>query len=140
MLYGVGCDLCEVARMEKSLFGPHGGAFARRVFGPGEQAALGLANGPDALPAGRSRAHLAASAAADFAAKEAFLKAAGTGLREPFSLCEIEVLRLPSGAPVYHFSGRTAAWVEDHHVTARLSLSHDGGMALAFCVLEQAET
>ena len=87
MLYGVGCDLCEVARMEKSLFGPHGGAFARRVFGPGEQAALGLTNGPDALPAGRSRAHLAASAAADFAAKEAFLKAAGTGLREPFSLC-----------------------------------------------------
>ena len=75
-----------------------------------------------------------------FAAKEAFLKAAGTGLREPFSLCEIEVLRLPSGAPVYRFSGRTAAWVEEHHVTARLSLSHDGGMALAFCVLEQAET
>ena len=61
-------------------------------------------------------------------------------LREPFSLCEIEVLRLPSGAPVYRFSGRTAAWVEEHHVTARLSLSHDGGMALAFCVLEQAET
>mgnify|MGYP002627948506 CR=1 FL=1 len=140
MLYGVGCDLCEVARMEKSLFGPHGGAFARRVFGPGEQAALGIVNGPDALPAGRSRAHLAASAAADFAAKEAFLKAAGTGLREPFSLCEIEVLRLPSGAPVYRFSGRTAAWVEEHRVTARLSLSHDGGMALAFCVLEQAET
>ena len=79
-------------------------------------------------------------AAADFAAKEAFLKAAGTGLREPFSLCEIEVLRLPSGAPVYCFSGRTAAWVEEHHVMARLSLSHDGGMALAFCVLEQAET
>ena len=54
MLYGVGCDLCEVARMEKSLFGPHGGAFARRVFGPGEQAALGLANGPDALQIGRA--------------------------------------------------------------------------------------
>ena len=50
------------------------------------------------------------------------------------------MLRLPSGAPVYRFSGRTAAWVEEHHVTARLSLSHDGGMALAFCVLEQAET
>ena len=136
MLYGVGCDLCEVARMEKSLFGPHGGAFARRVFGPGEQAALGLANGPDALPAGRSRAHIAASAAADFAAKEAFLKAAGTGLREPFSLCEIEAVRLESGAPAYRFSGRTASWVQEHGLTARLSLSHEGGMALAFCVLE----
>ena len=136
MLYGVGCDLCEVARMEKSLFGPHGGAFARRVFGPGEQAALSLTNGPDALPAGRSRAHLAASAAADFAAKEAFLKAAGTGLREPFSLCEIEAVRLESGAPAYHLSGQTAECMQAHGLSARLSLSHEGGMALAFCTLE----
>ena len=131
MLFGVGCDLCEVARMEKSLFGAHGAAFEARVFGTGERQALALAE-CRADPSARRCTHRAASAAADFAAKEAFLKAAGTGLREPFSLCEIEVLRLPSGAPVYRFSG--------HHVTARLSLSHDGGMALAFCVLEQAET
>ena len=135
MIYGIGCDLCSTARMAKSLGGAHGPAFAARVFGPSEREALGLTGSiPDPLSV-----HRAASAAADFAAKEAFLKAAGTGLREPFSLCEIEVLRLPSGAPVYRFSGRTAAWVEEHHVTARLSLSHDGGMALAFCVLEQAE-
>ncbi len=139
MLFGVGCDLCEVARMEKSLFGAYGAAFEARVFGTGERQALALAE-CRADPSARRCTHRAASAAADFAAKEAFLKAAGTGLREPFSLCEIEVLRLPSGAPVYRFSGRTAAWVEEHHVTARLSLSHDGGMALAFCVLEQAET
>ena len=136
MIYGIGCDLCDTARMAKSLGGPHGSTFAARVFGPAEREALGLSEG-NSSPLS---AHKAASAAADFAAKEAFLKAAGTGLREPFSLCEIEVLRLPSGAPVYRFSGRTAAWVEEHHVTARLSLSHDGGMALAFCVLEQAET
>ena len=136
MIYGIGCDLCDTARMAKSLGGPHGSTFAARVFGPSEREALGLTGSiPDPLSA-----HKSASAAADFAAKEAFLKAAGTGLREPFSLCEIEVLRLPSGAPVYRFSGRTAAWVEEHHVTARLSLSHDGGMALAFCVLEQTET
>lgn len=73
----------------------------------------------------------------DFAAKEAFLKAAGTGLAAPFSLCEIEAVRLPSGAPNYRFSGKTAEWVAAHHLTARLSLSHDGGMALAFCTLEQ---
>lgn len=136
MLYGIGCDLCSLSHLEKSLSSAHAAAFVRRVYGPAEQAALGLC---EASPAPLN-AHRLASAAADFAAKEAFLKAAGTGLREPFSLCEIEVLRLPSGAPVYRFSGRTAAWVEEHHVTARLSLSHDGGMALAFCVLEQAET
>ena len=90
------------------------------------------------LPAGHSGAHRLASAAADFAAKEAFLKAAGTGLREPFALREIEAVRLESGAPAYRFSGATARWVADHGLTAHLSLSHDGGMALAFCILETA--
>lgn len=136
MIYGVGCDLCDVARMEKSLFGPHGAAFTRRVFGPEECAALGLLTPDDVLPAARSRAHRAASAAADFAAKEAFLKAAGTGLTAPFSLCEIEAIRLPSGAPEYRFSGKTAEWVTAHRLTAHLSLSHDGGMAMAVCLLE----
>ena len=90
MLYGIGCDLCELAHLEKSLTGVHAAAFVRRVYGEAERAALGL-DAP--LPAGRSAAHRLASAAANFAAKEAFLKAAGTGLREPFSLCEIEAIR-----------------------------------------------
>ena len=46
--------------------------------------------------------------------------------------------RLESGAPAYRFSGATARWVADHGLTAHLSLSHDGGMALAFCILETA--
>ena len=123
MVYGIGCDLCSIARMEKSLLGPHGAVFARRVFGPAEQAA-------------RRTAHTVASAAADFAAKEAFLKAAGTGLREPFSLCEIEAVRLPGGAPAYRFSGRSAQWVEARRLRAHLSLSHEDGMAMAYCILE----
>ena len=133
MLYGIGCDLCEIAHLEKSLTGPHAAAFVRRVYGEAERAALALA---EPLPAGRSSAHRLASAAANFAAKEAFLKAAGTGLREPFALCEIEAVRLASGAPAYRFSGKTAQWVQQHHLQARLSLSHEGGMALAFCTLE----
>ena len=137
MLYGIGCDLCAIAHLEKSLTGPHAAAFVRRVYGEAERAALGL-DAP--LPAGRSAAHRLASAAANFAAKEAFLKAAGTGLREPFSLCEIEAVRQESGAPAYRFSRKTADWVQAHRLTARLSLSHEGGMALAFCTLEQPET
>ena len=135
MVYGIGCDLCSIARMEKSLLGPHGAVFARRVFGPAEQATLGL---PLAEEEGTARrtAHTVASAAADFAAKEAFLKAAGTGLREPFSLCEIEAVRLPGGAPAYHFSGRSAQWVEVRRLRAHLSLSHEDGMAMAYCILE----
>ena len=134
MIYGIGCDLCEIARMEKSLQGAHRAAFVRRVFGPAEQEALGLSQ-PESQPL--RLAHKAASAAADFAAKEAFLKAAGTGLREPFSLCEIEAVRLPGGAPAYRFSGQTAAWVAEWGLKAYLSLSHDGGMAMAYCILER---
>ena len=137
MLYGIGCDLCEIAHLEKSLTGAHAAAFIRRVYGEAERAALSL---DEPLPAGRSAAHRLASAAANFAAKEAFLKAAGTGLREPFSLCEIEALRLDSGTPVYRFTGETARWVEQQKLAAHLSLSHDGGMALAFCVLERTAT
>ena len=132
MIYGIGCDLCSTARMAKSLGGAHGPAFAARVFGPSEREALGLTGSiPDPLSAHRS-----ASAAADFAAKEAFLKAAGTGLREPFALCEIEAVRLPGGAPAYRFSGRSAQWVEARRLRAHLSLSHEDGMAMAYCILE----
>ena len=42
MLYGIGCDLCQIDRVQKLLAGPHGPAFVRRVFGPEEQAALEL--------------------------------------------------------------------------------------------------
>ena len=124
MIVGIGTDLCRISRMEKALASP---AFFHRVFGLEEQALLESRTGAGRL----------STAAANFAAKEAFLKAAGTGLREPFSLCEIEAVRQENGAPTYRFSGQTAAWVAQHRLRARLSLSHEGGMALAFCTLEE---
>ena len=135
MIFGIGCDLCAIPRMEKSLAGPHGAAFGRRVFGPEERLALGL----DPEHPSPLTAHRIASAAADFAAKDAFLKAARTGLAGPFSLSEIQAVRLDSGAPAYRFSGRTAAWVEERYLTAHLTLSHDGGVAMAVCLLEKME-
>ena len=49
MLYGIGCDLCEIAHLEKSLTGAHAAAFIRRVYGEAERAALSL---DEPLPAG----------------------------------------------------------------------------------------
>ena len=96
MLYGIGCDLCELAHLEKSLTGAHAAAFVRRVYGEAERAALGL-DAP--LPAGRSAAHRLASAAANFAAKEAFLKAAGkVGGGSPFRFARSK----PSGRKTAH--------------------------------------
>ena len=57
MLYGIGCDLCEIAHLEKSLTGAHAAAFIRRVYGEAERAALSLdeplpaAAPPTGLPA-----------------------------------------------------------------------------------------
>ena len=51
-------------------------------------------------------------------------------------LCEIEAIRLPGGAPAYRFSGRSAQWVEARRLRAHLSLSHEDGMAMAYCILE----
>ncbi len=138
MIVGIGCDLCSVERIRKSLESTHGARFAARVFGQGERQALGL-EPAQTLPALLAR-HTAESAAADFAAKEAFLKAAGTGL-SGFALQEIEALRLPGGAPCYRLSGEAARWSRENGLTAHLSLTHEGGQALAFCILEKkAET
>ena len=64
MIVGIGTDLCRISRMEKALASP---AFFHRVFGPEEQALLERRTGAGRL----------ATAAANFAAKEAFLTAAG---------------------------------------------------------------
>lgn len=75
MIWGVGIDLCDADRIEKSLAKP---SFLDHVFAPAEQALL------SAL--GEKRR--VETAAANFAAKEAFLKAVGTGLGG-FALCDL---------------------------------------------------
>lgn len=72
--------------------------------------------------------------AARFAAKEAFLKALGTGMFQiPFS--EIEVLRDDQGRPYVALRGRAREAAEGVS-RIHLSLSHDGGIAVAFVILE----
>ena len=125
MIYGIGTDLCQIDRMEKSLARA---GFAAHVFAPEELALLQSHTGR----------HRAETAAANFAAKEAFLKACGTGLAG-FPLREIEVLRAPSGAPFYRLSGKAGEWAAQNGVRAHLSLTHEGGLACAFALLEQEQ-
>lgn len=123
MIYGIGTDLCESARMERAIARE---PFLQRVFSEEEQTLL-------ISHTGKRRAE---TAAANFAAKEAFLKACGRGLGG-FALSDIGVLRRESGAPYYALSGEAARWVQEQHLTAHLSLTHDAGLACAFTVLEQ---
>jgi len=120
-IIGIGTDLIEVERIQ-SAWDRFGDRFLNRIFAPGEQAyAL-------------SRPHPAESLAARFAAKEAVMKALGTG-RFGVSWREIEVTREPSGRPGIALSGRTRALARFLGVQGwHLSLTHDREAAMAFVI------
>lgn len=91
--------------------------FETRVFGVSERVLL-------------TGARRFARAAAHFAAKEAFAKALGTGVRG-FSLSEVEVLRDELGAPCLQLSGQARAIAEQRGLDFSVSLSHEHGYAAA---------
>ena len=122
MIAGIGVDTASVSRVGKSIQHP---GFAQKVYGPAERAMLA------------EKGNRPQTAAANFAAKEAFGKALGTGLLHDFALHEAEALRDENGAPYFAFSGRAAAVMERRGLKAHLSLTHEGGFATAFVVLEQ---
>lgn len=123
MVAGVGVDLVVVGRVEAAL---------KRW---GERLKGRLFTSREREEAARSP-HPSASLAARFAAKEAFLKALGSGLFQvPFR--EIEVIREPSGRPRLELHGSAAGLCREKGVKGvHLSLSHDGGVAIAVVVLE----
>lgn len=125
MVYGIGVDCTTVERIAKSM---QTEGFAKRVYAA-EELALFSALGPK---------RAAESAAACFAAKEAFLKAAGVGLGG-YALADIAALRRQSGAPYFALSGTAKAFCLQNGLVAHLSITHEGGFATAFVVLEKAE-
>ena len=122
MIAGIGVDTATVARIEKSIARDN---FYTRVYGAQERAAL------DAL----SPLRRAQSAAGAWAAKEALGKALGTGL-SGFVLTEAQVLHNADGAPYFFFDGSTLDAMQSKGLTAHLSITHEGGFATAFVVLE----
>ena len=113
-----GIDMIEIERVEKSLQSP---AFLNGVFGAKEQAEW------------KARGGRAESAAGAFAAKEAFAKAMGTGIRG-FSLTEVEVLHDALGAPYFHFSGKAKELVRRKNLAFALSITHTKTMAAAYVI------
>ncbi len=122
MILGIGCDIIEINRVGRAV---RKQAFCRRVFSEAEAAYC----------AGRGR-QAAASFAARFAAKEAVLKALGTGLRYG-SLREIEILPDALGKPEVRLSGRHAQLAAARGAgKILLTLSHSREMAMACAVVE----
>jgi holo-[acyl-carrier protein] synthase len=125
MIYGIGTDIVEIRRFQR--FIDEGNTLLlQRIFTVQERTACG------ARKKGSASCH-----AARFAAKEAFLKALGTGLRDGISWHDMEVVNDELGKPSLVLSGKAADIFEAHGLTTtHLSLSHDGGNAVAMVVLE----
>jgi holo-[acyl-carrier protein] synthase len=124
MILGLGIDLIEVGRI-RELRERRGERFLRRVYTPAElEACVGRADA-DLRLAGR------------FAAKEAGMKALGTGWADGVAWRDLEVVSRPGGAPSLELSGRAAQRASTLGARkAHLSLSHDGAVAGAVVVLE----
>ena len=125
MVIGLGTDLIETARIERSLR-RYGEAFLRRVYTPGEISYCQ-----------RKQKTAAESFAARFAAKEAGAKALGTGISRGVSWREFEVVRLPGQRPELRLSGRAAAIAQELGIQRlSLSLTHSRELALAVVIAE----
>ena len=121
-MLGIGCDLADVERIEKAIAR---NGFKERVFTPDE---IAYCTGP--------HGDRAQSYAARFAAKEAFLKAIGTGLRGG-QLTEISVTNDDLGKPELRVTGYFATYIEKMGVKKiHLTLSHTATAAMAVVILE----
>ncbi len=123
MIVGVGIDLCEIARMEKLLVD---GRFLGRYFSLEEQEYI------------ENKGRCAADTMAGiYAAKEALVKALGTGITGT-DLQDICVLHDKCGAPYYELRGEYALHAAQRNITnLHLSISHDGGIAAAIAIAER---
>ena len=124
MIVSIGIDIIEVARVREVL--RRTPRFAERVFTPAERAYCD-----------RRGAVAAEHYAARFAAKEAALKAFGTGWRGGISWQDVEVASRESGAPFLIFRGQVQELFEKSGTTAHLSMAHTSEHAIAEVVLER---
>jgi len=128
MIIGLGNDLCDIARVEKTL-ARFGTRFTERCFTEIERAKSDR------------RAQRAASYAKRFAAKEACAKALGTGLSHGVFWRDMGVVNLPSGKPTFKLTGGAAARLAalmppGHRPVIHLTITDDNGMAQAFVIIE----
>lgn len=124
MIVGLGVDIAEIDRIEAAV-GRHGQPFLDRVFTPGEIAYC------------EKHKKKFERYAARFAAKEATMKALGTGWRNGVRWVDLEVAREPSGKPTLRLHGRARELADQLGVKhIALSLTHSGNTAFAQVIFE----
>ena len=132
MIIGLGNDLCDIRRIEKTLE-KHGARFIARIFTDIERAKS------------ERRAQRAASYAKRFAAKEACAKALGTGLNQGVYWRDMGVVNLPSGKPTMALTGGALARLKaitppGHVAQIDLSITDDYPLAQAIVIISALKT
>lgn len=132
MIYGVGTDLVVIERV-RALQARWGERFARRVLGPDELREYHRRHGRGSPGPERAARYLAKR----FAAKEAFSKAIGLGIRHPMTLLSLQVLNDARGQPVAVPRLALAPWLAERGLVAHVSIADELDAALAFVVVER---
>jgi holo-[acyl-carrier protein] synthase len=126
MIYGIGVDLVDIRRMER-VIKKWGDRFIGRVFTPGEMEICYARSSPSSAFSLR------------FAAKEAFAKAIGLGMKKGVRWRDIEVFHFPQGRPGLKVHGRSSELCKKEKISGfHLSLSDEGDYGVAVVVLEKA--
>ncbi len=126
MIYGIGTDIIRIARIEAAL-ARNGERFAQKILGPEE------------LEKYRQRSAQVAVryVATRFAAKEAFSKAIGMGMRMPMTWRAVQILNAPSGKPQAVASGALKDYMTLHGLHAQVSITDEAEYAVAFVLVEK---
>ena len=129
MIYGIGTDICQIARIEQAL-ARHGERFAEKILGPQEMQKFHARRAANAV---RGLRFLATR----FAAKEAFSKAIGLGLRMPMTWRAAQMLNAPSGKPMIVCGGELEQFMLERGLSAQVTISDEADYAVAFVIVEQ---
>ena len=129
MIYGIGTDIIQISRIEAAL-ARNGDRFAEKILGPEE---LDKYHRRKSKVEARGIRFLASR----FAAKEAFSKAIGLGMRMPMAWRAVQTLNAPSGKPVIVTSGALKAHMESQGWTAQVSITDEDEYAVAFVIVEK---
>jgi len=125
MIYGIGTDIVEVTRIEASML-QFGDDFSQRILADSEFVSY-------------QNSHIKARFLAKrFAAKEAFSKALGTGLRTPATFKNIAVTHDELGKPILVLAPELLAYMQTQNIIqTHISISDEKNLAAAFVVLEK---
>lgn len=125
---GIGSDIIYISRIQRS-YERFGDRFLKRILGPQEQQVFARRYARDPQ---RGLRFLATR----FAAKEAFSKAIGLGMRMPMAWSRMQTLNAPSGKPTVVLSTELQAWYETRFGPAHITLTDESDLVMAFAVVE----